>query len=130
MDTYALTVSGVGITKAALELAVAGLDLELEPIPVKPTGRNVGRIYRADGEPCAFADCELDCPRHDDDRYFTADENGHFTLEDVPANEGRVGFAHTGIPFHDPPSVTVRVPPGETVHVTVGDPNAHEKSSK
>jgi hypothetical protein len=137
-DRYALRLSGRGFPDRALAVDVpeGGIDTGPIRIEIPPRGRIVGRVFRPKsrgGGVWAFADGGVSSPYikdAEDDPLgirgmkFRADEEGRFTVENVPA-----GLVTVSFPFQvfdvihsvDLPAVVVA---GRTTSVSAFDPEA------
>jgi len=100
-DRYLLSVAAKRITPIHLALVVPETGLDAGVLAARGTGRIVGQVFRPGDEqrrPWAFAGGHVTCPSpaahygQQPSISFTADENGRFTVEDVPAGRVTVGF--------------------------------------
>jgi len=132
-DHYTLHVDADNFTGRHLLVGVTGGELVLEPIGVRGVGSISGRIFERSGQPWAFAEGYISHASLGEDntwdrkRTFRADEDGRFTVPDVPAGDVYVGFsfmvsADMGSSYGE----TVRVVPGETASVVVNDPGVND----
>lgn len=124
---YVLRIHGPGVTARQLlfQVPTSGVDLGL--ISLAGTGRLVGSVHRPPkdgGGVWSFARGNVFSPTLDShlEPDFTADENGHFTVDGVPA-----GIVSVGIPVQHYDVITflswsARVFEGKTTEVNVLDP--------
>ena len=101
-DCYTLSVTGTDISPARISLVVPDTGLNVGVVTVPGTGRIAGRVFQRDepGRPWAFAKGHVSFPNPQPGHHreseipFTADEQGRFAIENVPAGQVTVGFRY------------------------------------
>jgi len=98
-DVYVLTLSGKHVTERAEPLRVTDARTDVGLITVQSAGRIVGQVFHGEwGSPWSFAEGEIrpvrDAVQHQDPITFTADEDGRFEVDGVPAGDHQVSIPY------------------------------------
>ena len=130
---YRLTLRGPGITPVGQDINVGGAPLDLGVVAPRGTGGIVGRIHPSKAQPvdAAYARGEIyyagvGLNPHDDDPpiAFTADADGRFRVDRVPAGEVRVTLPYMATAdIIDSVARCARVVAGRTTEVVFFGPS-------